>query len=232
MVNAVSADLLAATNGASSGDKSPKANSVEQMQNQFLTLLITQLQNQDPTNPMENAEMTSQLAQMSTVSGIEKMNDNMASMMSLYQSTQIVNASSLIGRGVFTEGSKLSLDTYKLEDDKTAKQGILGVNLPNGVDSLSVSIINASGVEVYKMNLGEQKAGVVPLAWNGETAAGTTAPDGEYTFRVTAKRNGEKVDAKALMYGKVNSVTSGADGVLLNVGQSDKIKVSDIVQVI
>src|SRR5579871_653273 len=102
--NTVSNALMAAVNGA------PTSTSTAQdAQNRFMTLLVTQMQNQDPLNPMDNSQMTSQLAQLSTVSGIDTMNTTLQSLISSYQQSQTLQATSMIGHGVLTAGNSLTL---------------------------------------------------------------------------------------------------------------------------
>lgn len=230
MVNSVSSDLLSSVNGSQAAAAKGNGTSAKEMEDQFLTLLLTQLQNQDPTSPMENAELTSQLAQMSTVSGVEKMNDTMNNMMAQYQTSQIVSASNMIGRGVLSNGNEVALSSYELANGDIAKQAIVGVDLAGSADSVMVSIFNASGTEVYKMDLGEHSSGILPVYWDGASFTGP-APDGRYTFSVAATNGGEKVESRTLSYNKVGSVNTSAEGVLLNLGDFGKIKVGDVVQV-
>src|SRR5580693_6158542 len=104
--NSVSASLMAAMNPAPA---STATDSAAAAQDRFMTLLVTQMQNQDPLNPMDNSQMTSQLAQLSTVSGIDTMNTTLQSLISSYQQSQTLQATSMIGHGVLTAGNTLSL---------------------------------------------------------------------------------------------------------------------------
>src|SRR5580693_3920451 len=104
--NSVSASLMAAMNPAPA---STATDSAAAAQNQFLTLLVTQMQNQDPLNPMDNSQMTSQLAQLSTVSGIDTLNTTLQSLVGSYQTSQTLQATSMIGQNVFTPGNTMTL---------------------------------------------------------------------------------------------------------------------------
>jgi flagellar basal-body rod modification protein FlgD len=199
----------------------------------FMTLLVTQLQNQDPLNPMDNAQMTSQLAQLQTVTGVNKLNTTLESLKSSYQSSEAMQATNLIGHGVLVEGSGVTLASSK---------GVLGVELGSDADNVKVVISDAKGNEVETMDLGAQKAGVVPLAWDGVPDATKldsngkplALADGNYTFKVVATRGGANLtDAKGLSFDSVASVTtSSADGVKVNLAGKGALTLADIKQVL
>jgi flagellar basal-body rod modification protein FlgD len=224
-------DLMATMNA-----KSPTAttDSVDADTDKFMTLLVTQLKNQDPLNPLDNAQVTSQLAQLSTVSGINKLNTTLDSLKASYQSSEAMAATNMIGHGVLVEGNYATL---------TGGKSILGVDLGSAADNVQVIITDpVSGKDVQTIDLGAQKAGSVPLAWDGVPdpknldSAGkpVTLPDGNYTFRVVATRSGEKLtDAKGLSLDTVASVTTGgADGVKLNLPVKGAVALADIKQVL
>jgi len=207
--------------------------SVQADTDKFMTLLVTQLQNQDPLNPLDNAQVTSQLAQLQTVTGVNKLNDTLESLKASYKSSESMQATNLIGHGVLVEGSSIAL---------SGSQGILGVELGSDADNVQVVISDSRGNPVQTMDLGAQKAGVLPLAWDGvpdATNVGSdgkpvTLADGSYTFSVTATRGGEKLsDAKGLAFDSVASVTTnGTDGVKLNLPAKGAVTLADIKQVL
>lgn len=205
--------------------KAPTAQSAAAtQQDQFMTLLVTQMKNQDPLNPMDNAQVTSQLAQLSTVSGIDKLNTTLESLMGSYQSSQSLQAANLISHGVLAPGSTVSLADSK---------GIMGVDFPSGVDSATVVIRDASGNQVATLNLDAQKAGTVPLLWDGTKTDGTAAADGNYTFEVQATAAGQKADATALQFGIVTTVSTAAgQEPRVNVPGMGSINFSDIRQIL
>jgi flagellar basal-body rod modification protein FlgD len=215
--NKVSEDLMASMNSAK------KATSTTQdAQDRFMTLLVTQMKNQDPLNPLDNAQVTSQLAQLSTVTGIEKLNTTMESLMGSYQSSQTVAAANMIGHGVFVPGSGVALQD---------KKALLGLELAEPADKVVVTISDASGKAVHSMDLGALKAGLHPLAWDGETENGAVA-NGDYTFKVTAMRGTEKLEATNLSFGVVNSVTTNAQGVKLTLPGVGDFSMSDVKQIL
>ena len=204
--------------------------SVEEETNKFLTLLVTQLQNQDPMNPLDNAQLTSQLAQLSTVTGVNKLNTTLETLKTSYQQAESMQAANIIGHGVLTAGKSINLS-------KSA--ALLGVDLATPADSVKVIIYNSAGKEVHSIDLGPQDAGTLPLGWNGSTAdldkdgKNIVLPDGAYTFSVEATRGGAKLtDAAALMFGSVASVSTGANGVKLNVPGVGSITMADVKQIL
>jgi len=197
-------------------------NSASAQQDKFLTLLVTQMKNQDPLNPMDNAQVTSQMAQLSTVGGIEKMNTTLKALSDSLTMSQSMSATNMIGHGVLVPGSAISLANG---------QSIGGVDLTQPADSLKVTIQDAAGKTVRTLQLGAQKAGVAPFAWDGKTDAGTVAADGSYKFTAEAVLANNKIDAATLAFGMVNAVTPGAQGATLDVGKLGGFALSDVKQV-
>ncbi|MEZ0231363.1 MAG: flagellar hook assembly protein FlgD [Methylophilaceae bacterium] len=215
----VSSNLLSTMNGTTS---STKASSTEEIRNQFLTLLISQMKNQDPMNPMDNAEVTSQMAQLSTVTGINDLNDTVNTLMGNVSSSQYYQASSMIGHGVLVAGDSLSLSDGA---------SYFGVNLPVGADKLTVTIKDSAGNEIKKMSVSGVEAGVLPLSWDGLTDSGTTAADGNYKFEVSATVGSSTVDASALSYQQVLSVSNTSSGVKLNLSNLTSVGTADVVEI-
>ena len=218
--NAVSPTLLSTMNAK----KAKGANSTDEAQNRFMTLLVTQMKNQDPLNPMDNAQVTSQLAQLSTVTGIDKLNTTLEALQGNYQSSQSVAATGMIGHGVLVPGSSLSL---------SAGKSIFGVELAEAADSVEITIRDAAGKAVQTLDLGGQAAGSVPLAWDGTTDAGKHAPDGRYTFDVTATSGNAKMTAlTSLSFAEVKSVSTGSGGVKLNLPNMNPVNLADVRQIL
>jgi flagellar basal-body rod modification protein FlgD len=226
----VSQDLLNAVNPKKTA---AAEGSVQADTDKFMTLLVTQLKNQDPLNPLDNAQITSQLAQLSTVTGINKLNETLDTLKASYQSSEALQATNMIGHGVLVEGNYANLHSG---------QSILGVELASPADSVQVVISNASGKPVQTINLGPNAAGTIPLAWDGVPDASKVdadgkpivLADGKYTFRVIATR-GEEVlkDAKGLSFDTVASVTTSAkDGVKLNLPTKGIVTMADIKQIL
>ncbi|MGX8883583.1 flagellar hook assembly protein FlgD [Methylovorus sp. SPW-M1] len=214
----ISNDLLTTMNTR----KSSSGSSASDVQDRFMTLLITQMKSQDPLNPMDNAQVTSQLAQLSTVTGIDKLNTTMESMISNVQSSQTYQASNMIGRYVLTKGDSLTLSESK---------SYLGINLPVGADKVTVTIKDSAGNQVRQLTLGKQEAGVLPLSWDGYKDDGSKAADGNYKFEVAATTANTSVTATPLSYDQVMSVSNSSSGIKLNLGKLDSIGIDDVVEV-
>lgn len=190
------------------GGKSGTRGLVDQAQDRFLTLLVTQMKSQDPMNPLDNAQVTSQLAQISTVTGIDKLNETLKTLSGMFSASQSLQAAALIGHGVLTEGSGLTLQ------DGVA---VGGYELSGQSDKLVISIKNGAGQVVHRADLGSRPAGSGFFQWDGVKDDGTAAAPGQYSFTVEASKAGAVVSAKTLTYGAVDSVTLGSSGVVLNV---------------
>jgi len=195
----------------------------ESEQDKFMTLLVTQMKNQDPLNPLDNAQMTSQLAQLSTLSGIEKLNATMESFISGFQSGQALHAANMIGRAVLVPGEEISL---------TEGQAVFGVELDEPADKVTVNIKDAEGKLVHTLDLGAQEAGVIPLAWNGQVGDDETVADGRYKVEVVATRGSDIKQGKALTLGEVLSVSVGPQGIKLNLMGAGEASMNDVRQIL
>lgn len=196
--------------------------SVNEAQTNFLKLLVTQMQNQDPTNPMDNAQMTSQIAQLNTVSGINQLNSTMQSLAVTLQSSQALQASNLLGRNVLVAGSGLQL---------VQGQATMGVDFAQSADSVSITVKDSAGAVVRTLSAGAQPAGVQNIFWDGSTDAGSTASDGSYSFEIRASHNGQSVTATPLAAGRVDSVSMAAGGLTLSVAGLGNVALADVKQV-
>jgi flagellar basal-body rod modification protein FlgD len=218
--NNTKASSIFATYGSSS---SASPTTSEEIQNRFLTLLVAQLENQDPLNPLENTELTNQLAQMSTVQGIEQLNKTLSSLVTSLADTQAVQASALIGKTVLVPGSNLSLANG---------EAFGGVYLAGSADTVNVNIYDASGKLVQTQAVGPAEAGNLLFSWDGSTHSGTAAEEGAYTFQVTASSNGETVSSEAMQLGAVSALTRTANGNFVldlgSLGQYDFAKVAQV----
>jgi flagellar basal-body rod modification protein FlgD len=206
-----------------SGSSSSGKSTSEEIQNRFLTLLVAQLENQDPLNPLENTEMTSQLAQMSTVQGIEQLNSTLASLVSGLADTQAVQASALIGKTVLVPGGNLSL---------VDGEAYGGVYLSAPADEVTVKVYDASGNLVQTQSLGKADAGSLLFSWDGSTSSGEAAPDGNYSFKVAASMNSATVGSSAMQLGMVSALTRMTDGsFVLDLGSLGQYDFAEVQQV-
>lgn len=214
---ATRADAILARLG---GRQSSTASATDEMQNRFLTLLTTQLKNQDPLNPMDNAEVTSQLAQMSTVQGIENLNKMFQQFL---DTNSVSELSALVGRGVLIEGERLEL---------TQAGGVGGVELAQPADQVTVTLFDANGLPVRKLDLGALEAGTHNFVWDGRADDGQIAAPGTYRMVIEAKSNGDPVTAKALQLAQVTAVVRGPNGADLQLGSDGVYRLDEIKQVL
>ncbi|MBT2326196.1 flagellar hook assembly protein FlgD [Variovorax paradoxus] len=217
-----------AINGASGNTTQNNSSNVSgpDSEQRFLKLLVTQLNNQDPLNPMQNAELTSQLAQMSTVSGIEKLNSTLSGLVNQTGTNQVLQAASLIGYNVLSPGNEIATTTPKEGEDPAVVP--FAVQLPGSAGDVEVKILDAAGNTVRTLSLGSMAEGVNAVTWDGKTDDGKVAPAGAYTFTVAADNNGTKVDATALTFAQVAAVKQGTSGVTLELASGRSITLADV----
>lgn len=207
-----------------------KKNNNELGQAAFLELMITQMNNQNPLNPQDNSEFVAQLAQFSSVEGLERLNKNFTSFMS----NNALQASSLVGRNVTVE-----TDTSVLQAG-----GIVAgsVDLAHATDDLTVKIYDESGALVQTIPVGDAAKGENVFRWDGQhlevngdllewDAGDSAAAAGEYRFEVTATQNGKAEALGTSLSANVNSVTIGENGALiLNLAGIGAVDVTEVKQ--
>ena len=184
------------TNTALTGTSSTASatkNSASETQDRFLTLLVAQLNNQDPMNPMDNAEMTTQMAQMSTVSGIEQVNDTLKSMADQFNTMQVLQGSNMVGHSVLLEGNSL------VPVDGVA---VGAIDLAGPADSVKVEVLSPGGTVIDTIQAGSLSAGRNYFNWD----ASKYAESGNPTFRVTAKQGDRTIETSTLTRDVVMSV--------------------------
>lgn len=213
-INAVSA--VDSGTAASLAALAPSGEASEQ---RFLKLLVTQLNNQDPLNPMENAELTSQLAQMSTVSGIEKLNAALQSLVGQSGAGQVLQAAAMVGRTVLTPGADL------VAGDAPAA---FAVELPVSAQSTTVQIADAHGNVVRSIDLGALPAGTHAQSWDGRNDAGERVAAGTYRLQVGAANGTDSVPATSLVYAQVASVTQRAGSFGLDLASGRSVALADV----
>jgi flagellar basal-body rod modification protein FlgD len=212
-------DVIAATRSSTSP---LAATSATQIQDRFLTLLVTQLKNQDPLSPMDNSQITTQLSQISTVSGIDKLNDTVSSLASALAASQTMASVSMIGRQIMAPGSTLTL---------AEKRAAGAFELAGAADRVTVSVIGPAGDTVRKLELGPAGVGLRTFNWDGSAQDGRQAKDGNYTFKVDAVQNGKAVSATAYTLGTVTGVGMvGKDSSVIVDGAAE-VRFADIKRV-
>ncbi len=204
---------------------STQKNSNELLQDDFLTLMTTQLKHQDPMKPMENGEFLGQMAQFSTVSGLEKLQKSFTSLANSMQSNQTLSAANLIGKEVLAEGNSASL-----QGETTTIKG--AVRLPASTSDITVTILDSTGKPVRKINLGSQQEGIHEFTWDGKTTDGKTAPRGNYRFSAEfAIDAGKTESAQTLLYSKIESININEGTIQLNTADGKSHKLSEVTQI-
>ncbi|MCG7598664.1 flagellar hook assembly protein FlgD [Halomonas sp. McH1-25] len=231
MANSIDSGVLSNMNVGAAGKQTQ--NTSQELSDSFMTLLITQLKNQDPTKPMENAEMTSQLAQINTVNGIQDLNKTLEGITGQIDAGQALQASALIGQGVLVPGNRIVAGQ---SDD--AAGGLVttpfGVELASPAEKLTITITNGSGEVVRTYEQGPFEAGVQSFTWPGTLSDGNTdAPAGNYKVSVEATQGDEPVPVTVLNYALVNGVIKGENGPRLDLGGlTDQVDLEDVRQIL
>ena len=176
--------------------------SAAEMQDRFLKLLVAQMNNQDPMNPMDNAQMTAQMAQINTVSGIQQLNDTVKGLASQFNTLQALQSTTLVGHQVLTEGNTLNVQ------GNTAQAA---VSLASAADKVTVQVIAPTGQVLDTLELGALPAGQQPIVWN----ASNYTQSGNPTFKVTASKGTASVPATPLAVGVVTGVSNTSNGLQL-----------------
>lgn len=188
--------------------------------NEFLNLLVAQLNNQNPLEPQGNGEFIAQLAQFSSLEGIEKLNTSMESMLSSYQSSQALQASSLVGRKVIVPTEKAVVDT-----SESFKASVV---LPTSSSNVYVNVYDSAGSVVSRINMGEQAAGNVSFIWDGKDSSGNLMPPGTYKFEAQATYGSETKGLYTLLPANVDSVTLGGSELVLNLAGIGSVPLSQV----
>jgi len=180
------------------------------------------MNNQNPLEPQENGEFIGQLAQFSTVEGVEKLNSSMETILSGYQSSQALQASSLVGRKVIVPADKAVVDT-----SETFKASLV---LPTSSSNVFVNVYDSTGASVGRVNMGAQEAGNISFMWDGKDSSGKGLPPGTYRFEAQATYQGETKGLYTLLPANVDSVTLGQNGgeLMLNLAGVGSIGLSQV----
>jgi len=196
-------DKLNGTTGSSTTAKTPaQQNQVDQTT--FLKLLTTQMQQQDPFNPVDNTQMVAQMAQFSSTAGIAEMNVSLKSMASDIAASRLGDASGWIGRAALVKSDVAT----QFSDGSYAGS----ITLPKNASNVNISLVDGNGQTVYSNTLGAQSAGEVAFSWNGKDAEGNPLASGPLKVRVTAVGADGSVGAETSTWTLVQAVQSPASG--------------------
>jgi flagellar basal-body rod modification protein FlgD len=194
-------------------------------QDAFLELMLTQLQHQDPLNPMESGDFLSQIAQFGTVNGVTELNESFATLSSSLQSSQALQASTMVGNTVLVPGNKSTL--------VTGGQISGAIDIESSTSNLVINIADASGQSVRQVDFGSHAPGMTKFAWDGLDNNGNPLPQGVYTIEAAALINSEPVAQSVFINAKVDSVTLNKNGgePLLNLNGIGTVSISDVREI-
>ena len=203
----------------------PKPEEAKLGQDQFLQLMIAQLNSQDPFQPMESGEFLTQIAQFTQASGIQDLQNSFNQLSSSLTSNQALQASSLVGRNVLVESNVGVLPP------EGSLRGAIDLSQP--AQSVHVDIYSASGELVRRMELGAQNSGRINFGWDGLDQNGARLQPGQYTLKAEAASNGQVGAATMLMGAAVESVTLGGagQGLTLNLAGLGKVGFGDVKEI-
>ncbi len=212
---------------AKAGGTAPSANKTASLnQNEFLTLMLAQLKNQDPTKPLDSTAFLGQLAQISQVQGLAQLNDSFSTLSSSLTSNQALQASSLLGRNALVEGHAAQLGS------SGAVTG--AIDLPQASTQVMVTVTDAAGNIVQQASLGQHAAGLAQYSWNGTRLDGSRAAPGIYQVNAAyVGADGKPVAATTLINAAVQSVTMGAGqtGLTLSLAGVGDVAFSSVRQI-
>ena len=207
--------------GTAASSKAESATDPAAAQDRFLKLLVAQLNNQDPMNPLDNAQMTSQIAQINTVTGIQQLNDTVKGLVSQFAAQQLMQGSAMVGRQVLVEGNTLALNS------QTSK-ATGAFDLAGSAASVKVQVLNASGKELGVVDLGSLKAGRYNFEWDA-----SDHPDsGPLHFNVVAQNGEANVPATPLTIDQVVGVSQENGALQLQLGRGDTVDFGTIKSVL
>lgn len=171
---------------------------------QFITLMLAQIKNQDPLKPLEPAEFLGQLAQFSTVTGIQEMGSSVSDLVGSMRSSQALSGANLVGRDVLAPG-----DTAVFDGTTPVRAA---VEAPSGAERVEFVVRDASGAVVRRAQVPPSVSGVTEMAWDGRADNGTVMPAGAYRIEALSRFGARGESAQVLLLSRVDSVTLDAAG--------------------
>jgi flagellar basal-body rod modification protein FlgD len=209
---------------ATAGDSATGASSLGK--DSFLQLLVTQMQNQNPLDPQDNSEFVAQLAQFSSLETMQNLSSSVSSIGSMYQSSQALQASSLVGSSVIVDVGSTTVDTAK---------GLTGtVIVPSAATMSSVKVYDADGLIVRTIDMGDQtSANNAKFSWDGKDESGNVLPSGSYSFKADATIDGTSTSLATYLPATVSSVTMGTatTPLTLNLANGTTIAMDKVKQI-
>ena len=215
MSTAIAADPFSAvrSTGSAAATTANDAGSADR----FLKLLVTQMQNQDPLNPMDNAQITSQMAQINTVTGLQTLNTSVQGLGAQFMQMQALQGAALVGNEVTLQGNRMAVNA-------DTGQGLAGFELGVPADAVKVEILNPAGRVVDTQNLGALGSGRHDITWDARNAP----PGLDYRFRITATAGAQTVATTPFMRDQVQAVSASGSGLVLSTLFSGDVAYGDV----
>lgn len=227
MANNIDAGILAKLGISSANTPRAAGDARDKLgQKDFLKLMVAQLKNQDPMKPMENGDFLGQMAQFSSVTGLQELQASFNQLAGVMQSNQALQASALVGRSVLVPGNAAVLSPGRM---------VLGaVDLPASTADVMLTVTDQNGQIIRAMNMGQQVSGLAGFQWDGKSDAGDMAPAGRYKIAANAVIDGKMQVVDTLVAVQVESVTLGRGGQesTLNLAGSGSLEMSKVRQIL
>lgn len=190
-------------------------------EDRFLKLLVAQMRHQDPMNPMENAEVTSQMAQISTVRGIEALNRSMEGVTASNAQSSVLASVGMIGKQVLAPGERFEYLGEKQGETR------LGFELAEEASKVRVDLMTDNGAVLYSQSLENLEAGTHSLAWDGTDGNGDKVPAGMLRMKVTAVEGKTAVESTGLVPVRVTGVAQTPTGAMLELDHAKPVSPAD-----
>lgn len=191
--------------------------------NEFMDLMMAQMNNQNPLDPQKNEDFVAQLAQFSSLEEMQNLNTSVDDAMGQFRSTQALQASAMVGQQVLAEGN-----TANLGPEGEVKGA---VELDSGTSNLNISVYNESGERVRRMDMGQQGSGSVNFTWDGENDNGDLMEPGNYEIRAEAEYDGKAEEITPQLNANVDSVSLENGGVTLNLAGRGSVPLDEVKQI-
>jgi flagellar basal-body rod modification protein FlgD len=215
-MSTVGSSTSTASTASAAASSTGSADDAKATSDRFLKLLVAQMQNQDPLNPMDNAQVTTQMAQINTVTGINTLNDSVNSLSTQFVQMQALQGASLVGRDVLVEGKQMTVQNGS---------GSAGFELSGPADAVHVDVVNAAGKVVDSLDLGAETSGQHSFDWTPPAGLASTAG---LTFKVTATSGTTAVAATALMRDQITAVSTSGNTINLELASGSTVAYSKV----
>lgn len=211
-------------NGTAATAASAGAKSLNQLGiSDFLTLMTTQLKNQDPFKPLDGTEMVAQLAQFGTVSGVQSMNTQLTALASSLKSSQALSGTTMVGHQILAQSDNVNFD---------GQAPVVGtVQVPDGASSVTMTVTDASGQVVRHLQLATATGGQA-LQWDGKNDAGKLVAAGNYKLAAIASVGGQSQGLPMSVAARVGSVSLNGTDLTLNTRELGPVALASVQQII